>query len=184
MFMTKKIIICLTLILMILNCNNTFSQNSITNNRKAYDVVKKSMKVFLDSIPANMLINYGINSKSEINNATVGNPIAIFSLSNDSVVFTDSWRVPLVINNEYKALFTVFKNKDNEYKIVDFGATILAHDIYLENKKVKLKGLLRVNELRKHYFISDNINGVSEFKSVPNLGKPKMVLKDILNESK
>lgn len=166
------------------NCNLTFSQDSTSNNQKAYDVVQKSMKAFLDSIPSEMLQNYGVNSKSEIDNATIGNPIAVYSLYKDSMVFTDTWRVPLVINDDYKALFTVFKNKDNEYKIVEFGATILAHDIYLENRNVKLKGLLRVNELRKHYFITDNINGVSEFRSIPNLGKQKMVLKDIITETK
>ena len=184
MFMNMKIMSTFFSLVMLMNINNALSQDLNMINQNVINVVENSMKPFLDSIPNEILINYGIKDKGEINKATIGNPIAVYTIAKDSLIFTDTWRVPLIIDNEYKSLFTVFKNVDEEYKIVDFGAILLAQEIFKKSKDNDFKGLLRVYEIRKDFFICDNNEGVFEFQPIPNPEKKKYTLTVILNLTK
>ena len=179
--MKMKIFFAIFLLTMLVNLNNALSQNLSQTNEEVINVVKNTMKPFLDSIPDEILINYGIKDKSEINKATVGNPIAVYTLRNDSVVFTNTWRVPLIIDKEFKSLFTVIKNNDGEFKVVGFGATVLAKEIFSKSNEIELIGLLRVYELQKDFFICDGTNDGQEFQPIPDPEKRKYTLNDILN---
>jgi hypothetical protein len=65
------------------------------------------------------------------------------------------WRVPVIVNGEYRALLNVQK-KDNEYKIADFGASVLAEDIQNvmnENKDKDVSGILRITAITSDFLI-------------------------------
>lgn len=146
--------------------------------------IETSMTLFLEDIPEEQLINYGIKDKSELYLATMGEPVAIYTIEADSIVFTNTWRVPLVIDNEYRALFTIFKTPYEEYKIADFGATLLADVIYQYRKENDLTSMLRVYKLSKDYFISENSQGEFRFQPVPNQEKKQYSLNDIIELTK
>ena len=173
--------ITLLSLLMLININYLFPQGYNIINNDAINAIENSIKPFLDSIPDEILNNYGLKEKGEINKIILGNPIAVYSISNDSLIFTNTWRIPLIIDNDYRSLFTVFRNFDGDYKIVDFGAVLLAHEIFTKSKDFDLKGLLRIYQLHKDFFICINNKGEFEFQPIPNPFKNKYNLTEILN---
>jgi len=154
-------------------------QDSI--NKIIIQVTESSMHHLLDSIPDQLLRNYGINNRNELANATIGKPVGVYNIVNEQLVFTSTWRVPLVIQSEYRALFTVVRDDTGNYKVVDFGATGLAQEIFNQSLSYNIKGLLRVYELRKDFFICDDNKGEYEFQPVPIIEGKKYQLKDVLN---
>lgn len=158
-----------------------FSQDFEPQHRILETSVEKSMSNLLDSIPDELLANYGINNRSELRKATIGNPIAVYTIVGDSIIFTNIWRVPLIIDNDYKSLFTVFKDSKNEYIVVDFGAKLLAREISKIENKDYLTGILRVYELRKDFLIFGNLQSDCEMIAIPNTEQQKYNLSDIMN---
>lgn len=142
--------------------------------------IDTSIMFFLDEIPYEVLINYGIKNKAEIEKATIGNAIAVYTIEKDSLLFTNTWRIPLIIDNEYRALFTVFKNSDDEYKVVDFGAVLLAKEFYKFNKENDFSAILRVYELRKDYFICKDNKSEWKFQPISNQEKKQYSLNELI----
>lgn len=140
-----------------------------------------SIRLFLEEIPSEILSNYGINNQAEINKATIGKPIAVYTIKNGSLSFTNTWRVPLVIDNEYRALFTIHKNSDDEYKIVDFGAVLLAEEFFKFKKENDFSAMLRVYELRTDYFMCEDSVGEWKFQPISNQEKSQYSLNELIN---
>lgn len=164
-----------------MNFSNVFSQNLNMMNKNVVNIVELSMKPFLDNIPDEILINYGIKDRNDINKAIIGNPVPVYTIEKDSLVFTNTWRVPLIINNKCKSLFTVSKNANDEYKIVDFGAVLLAQEILKKSKNNVLIGLLRVYHIHKDFFIiCNNKNNGLKFQPISKRKKKKYTFDDIL----
>jgi len=166
-------------VLFIVLFNTVSAQILQINTEEAKKIVEVTMKPFLKAIPMDMLPNYNIGDTSEINKAVIDNPIPIYYLDHDSLKFSNTWRVPLIINNEYRALFTVLFSNE-AYSIVDFGAAVLAEDIQKYTKEKPILGILRVFTLHKDYFIIKNDNNESLFEPIPVYKNQKLPLSEIV----
>ena len=187
--MNLKIALTFCSLVLLMNAEILFSQDSGITNQYEIHLVEDSMKSFLRNIPSDIIKSYGIKDVIEIDNASTGNPIAVYSITNDSIIFTNSWRVPLIINNEHRALFTVIRGIDNESKIVDFGATLLAQTIFERTNIIgntnNFRGMLRVYELKKDFlFYRDDKTGKLEFYQISDPDVDVMELESILQSIK
>lgn len=182
--MKKKTWWLICALLMMTGGINAFSQNQDLRTMNVMKAVENSTAAFLDNIPDEILANYGIKYRAEIKRASAGLPIAVYTITHDTVSFTNTWRVPLLIDNEHRALFTVFLTPDGEYRIVDFGATILARELSAYQKDKNFRGLLRVYELHKDFLIINDTKGGFEYRPLPASEKKNYSLSDILNSIK
>lgn len=179
--MNIKVIRVFILFVMMINAHGVFCQKIQMPNQMVADVVRNSMGEFLNNIPDKYLGNYGIKNKEEINKIIVGMPLDVFVLFEDSLKFTDTWRVPLILDDEYTSLFTVSKDETGEYNVVDFGATVLAQEISKKGNNNNLRGLLRVYQLKKDFFICQDDDGNFEFHPIPNPDNQSYTLTEVLN---
>lgn len=178
-----KAILKLFLCAILLNGYHVFAQEVPVEleNQNITSAVEASMGIFLDGIPDAALKNYGIKERKEVAKSTIGAPLAVYTMANDTLLFTNTWRVPLVIDDEYRALFTVYKNSDEAFQVVDFGAVKLAQEIDTKRKSDELYGMLRIYELRKDFFIKENKEAGFEFQSVRESEKQSYSLKELLD---
>ncbi len=182
--MNLNILSIFFLLAFLMGTSIAYSQELKINKPDLPDATIISMMRLLDSIPDELLTNYGIKNKDEIKKSAIGNPIAVYTIEKDSLSFTDTWRVPLIIDNEYRALFTVIINSDNKYQVVDYGAVLLAESLYNFSKDNVLLAMLRVYELRKDYFICGNKNAGYIFHSISNLDKRQYSLNELIKMTK
>ncbi len=166
-------------LLFILTFSSLSAQILQDNKEEPKMMVEVMMKPFFKAIPMDMLTYYNIGDTSEINKAVIGNPIPIYYLDHDTLKFSNTWRVPLIINNEYRALFTVLFSNE-AYSIVDYGAAVLAEDIQKYTKETPILGILRVFTLHKDYFIIKNDNNESLFEPIPVYKNQKLPLSEIV----
>lgn len=155
------------------------SQIQIVNIIEPQKMVEATMKPYLKAIPINLLSLYGISDTLEIQKAEVGTPIPVYYIDHDTLQFSNTWRVPLIINNQYRSLFTVLFDRE-AYLIVDFGAVILAQDIQNYIEKTPILGLLRVYPLQRDYFISENNKKELLFDPIPVSKNQKIKLPEII----
>ncbi len=142
-------------------------------------VAKNQIHLFIDNIPETNIGDYGFNNKEEFKKITFDNPVKIYTLIDSGIVFTATWRVPVVVENEYRALLTIIK-ENNEYKAVDYGARLLAKEFF-QQKTDETIGLLRVYELKSDFIIEKTTNEQLKFIPIQN-GKGKSYnLVDIIN---
>lgn len=91
---------------------------------------------FLNRIPVGQEAAYGFRSRSEFVEATPGEPYQMFTLASrgipsgqDYALETlNEWRVPVRVRGESRALLTVTRI-DEQWRVVDFGAALLARDL-------------------------------------------------------
>ncbi len=172
------------------NTNIALFQKTDTNNfsKSLYqysetDIIlqtaKKQINLFIDNIPNENLNDYGFKNKEEFEKISFDTPIKIYTLKDSNIVFTSTWRIPIVIDNEYRALLTIIKENE-EYKIVDFGACVLAKEISAKKTNQTL-GLLRVYEIKSDFIIEGYTK--NQLKFIPIQGsKDKLYdLVDIFN---
>lgn len=181
----KKISLLILILTAFLPADMLFSQETKSVlpdsvNLRIISCVESSKSSFLDNIPEGMLSNYGLNNKDEITKSSIGNPLKVYTILNDQLSFSNTWRVPLVVDKNYRALFSVIIDEKGEYKIVDFGATLLASIIFNESRLNDLQGLLRVYEIKKDFFIYEKQNGEYEYEPIPEVNKAKYSLDEIL----
>jgi hypothetical protein len=126
-----------------------------------------------------MLPKYGINERASLSKASFGQPIVRCKIIDGNLTFTDTYRVPLIIDDKYVALLTVEKRNDNTYDVVSFGGNILAEQLYESRKNKSILGILRVYELKKDFFYiqSDDTNCFIEVQDASNY----CTLEDLLN---
>jgi hypothetical protein len=122
----------------------------------------------LQKIPPGQENLYGFNNRNEFSLSELGNPYAVYTLSSDFfnhiesgnfLEHTGEWRVPVVVNNQDRALLTVIRENGN-WKIVDFGASLLARELQKINQAQKsgnddLK-ILRVFQLQSDFLLLDD----------------------------
>ena len=141
----KKIysIVYLFLILPILIGSNARAQSA-----EAQDVLTAAVagiNHFLEKIPQGEESFYGFQGRDEFSKVQPGNPYRIYTLNNEFystnnienknyITPTDQWIVPLKVNEKYRVLLTIAK-MDGAWKAVNFGAAMLATELYeFENK--------------------------------------------------
>ena len=166
--MKKKAILSIFLLVAIMLAGSAFSQGTAGNEKDMIQAVAGSMKAFLQEIPQDVLPNYGIRNPQEIDKASAGDPVRAYMPENGQLKFTGTWRVPLVISKEYRALFTVVYDPARGYVIVDFGATVLAAEMYRKKLSSGISGILRVYERSRDFFMSENTKGEVMYTPVPN----------------
>ncbi len=116
-------------------------------------IAGQQISSFINDIPQENLNEYGFISKNDFKKISFGTPIAVYRLENSYIIFTSTWRVPIIVDNEYRSLLTIIK-KNYEYQAVDFGAKVLAHE-FSTKKTQNTIGLLRVYELQSDFVINE-----------------------------
>ncbi len=169
------------LLAMLMIARLAFSQEPIIPTPEINEKTKKSFFLFLDDIPSELLANYGINNKAEIKESTIGNPIAVYTIESDSLKFTNTWRIPLIIDNEFRTLFTMYKNSDNEYKVVDFGAVSLGKEFFNFGKETDFSAIIRVYQLRKDFFMFTDKRGEWKFRPIPAKERREYSLNELIS---
>lgn len=159
------------------------SQIQIVNIIEPQKMVEATMKPYLKAIPINLLSLYGISDTLEIQKAEVGTPIPVYYIDHDTLQFSNTWRVPLIINDQFRSLFTVYFDRD-AYLIVDFGAVVLAQDIQKFISSTPIVGLLRVFPLQRDYFISETKSKELLFDPIPVSKNQKIKLTEIIRNIK
>ncbi len=146
-------------------------------NSQIKNLVNTKLVDFLEKIPNGQENLYGFNDRTDFLNCKAGNPIQVLSLDINNVLIKQNvWRVPVILNNEYKILFTVI-NKSNKLEIVDIGGVKLAKELEKHHKNKPLS-LLRIYKAHID-FISNSSGNLDNY-----LFKPlESSLQFILNQS-
>ncbi|MCX6280332.1 MAG: hypothetical protein NTU51_00030 [Bacteroidetes bacterium] len=141
--------------------------------------VQKQFQSFTLNIPENILVNYGFKNREEFKNVTFDTPFRVYIIKDSNIVFGSSWRVPVVVDNEYRALLTIIL-VNGDYQVADFGARVLAGELFAK-KSAQTCGLLRVYELRSDYLIETSSSNQVQFIPVQGPGDKRLGLHDIFN---
>ncbi|MFH0894664.1 MAG: hypothetical protein V2A54_09530 [Bacteroidota bacterium] len=134
---------------------HAIAQNSQASpNEKIKADANKQIPEWLKKIPVGKELSYGFQSRDEFSKATAGDPLSYFTLIKDGLVTSIEFRVPILIDGEYRALLTMQKNGE-EYLAVDFGAKELAKDIQttLKNADVPVSGFVRCIDLHSDFLL-------------------------------
>jgi hypothetical protein len=130
-------------------------------------------KTFLEKIPDGYEAHYGFTDRSEFSKIEIGIPLQVYTINPDSVDENASspkrylqnaneWRVPITVNNEYRALITVVKSGE-KYQAVDFGGTVLAKRIgtITGSRSGCVNSLIRIYSIQSDYILADSagVNG-------------------------
>jgi len=127
--------------------NKNFNEITLTAQKELSQTLKK--------IPVGYEDLYGFRNKSEIENAEIGNPFEFYKLENEELKKTSSFRVPIIVDGEFRALATIEYIGDT-YHIVDFGSTVLANEIQKvcrENPKMSFAGILRLYDIFSDFMV-------------------------------
>ncbi|MCX6286634.1 MAG: hypothetical protein NTY96_05925 [Bacteroidetes bacterium] len=142
-------------------------------------ITENQINSFIETIPGNSLANYGFNSREELQKITFDTPVRVYTLKDSNIVFTSTWRVPVVVDKEYRALLTIIKVNE-EYTLTDFGARVLARELFAK-KSDHTCGLLRVYELRSDYLIEASSGNQVKFIPIQGSKDKLFDLHDIFN---
>jgi hypothetical protein len=159
------------------------SQIQQVNIIEPQKTVEATMIPYLKAIPVNLLSIYGISDTLEIQKAQAGTPIPVYYIDHDTLQFSNTWRVPLIVDGQFRSLFTIYFDRD-AYAIVDFGAVVLAQNIQNYISKTPIVGLLRVFPLQRDYFITQNTSKELFFDPIPVNKNQKIKLPEIIQKIK
>jgi hypothetical protein len=137
------------------------AQNSqASQNEKMKADANKQIPEWLKKIPEGKELSYGFQNRDEFSKATAGDPLPYFTLIKDGLVTSIEFRVPILIDGEYRALLTMQKNGE-EYLAVDFGAKELAKDIQttIRNADVPVSGFVRSIDLHSDFLLMSGSAG-------------------------
>jgi len=165
----KKIyqIILIFLIIGITNINAQTNQIGIISK-----VANAELSDYLNKIPVGQENMFGFNNRGEFFQAEIGIPYEVFTLNTEFfdtkniirtktyIVSTENWRVPIIVNNQHRALLTVSK-VNNQWSVVKIGAKGLAEELDMFNKNhpsIDESNILRVFQLKGDFILtSQNI---------------------------
>lgn len=113
------------------------SLNNITN------IANDQLLSYLEKIPGPFLTNYGITSKSDFVNVSLGEPYQLFYLDNEDIGQinqkqinvkeiiheTNMWYFPVIFDSKYIAILIIDKMNDH-WKAVSFGYSSLSKELF------------------------------------------------------
>jgi len=153
------------LIIVFLHSSVSYGQMNIKKDVLA--AAEKGYVAYLEKIPLDKELLYGFNNRDEFTKVKLGKPYQLMTLSEDFftdptlkqkdyVVPSGEWRIPMIIDKEYRALLTV-SNVDGNWKVVGLGATSLAKEMEVFEKKHPSKNqygrILRVYQSVSDYML-------------------------------
>ena len=133
-------------------------------------VADKELKSYLQKIPYGQEHFFGFENRNEFSQSKIGVPVEVLTLSENFFddekilkdknyfISTGNWRVPVIVNNKYKALLTV-STENNKWRIVKIGAKGLATELdrfkqnHPSNTDIKI---LRVFQLKGDFILTSN----------------------------
>jgi len=138
------------------------SQSKSNEKAKLNTFVKENISSVLNKIPQNKEQQFGFNNREEFDIATIGDALQLIHYGDTLNGENYIWRVPILVNGEYRALLTIYQDS-NGYKIADFGAAVLAKDIQQkinQNPNRIIYGILRIHSISGDFLIvkGDNID--------------------------
>lgn len=146
------------MVLLFLNNRTVLSQDIENENKQIFLFIKENISNTLNKIPENQEKSFGFNNRTEFESVTIGNAIQLYTISDSIINKHPIWRVPIIVNGEYRALVTVHKDNNN-YKTGDFGATVLANDIQqkiIKNPDKVILGIFRIYAINSDFLIVKN----------------------------
>ena len=153
------------LIIVFLLSSTTYGQKNISKDVLA--AAEKGYAAYLEKIPADKESLYGFNNREEFSKIKLGKPYQLMTLSKeffsdptlknkDYIVPSGDWRIPVIIDKEYRALLTV-SYFDGNWKVVGLGATSLARELEVFEKEHPSKNqygkILRVYQSVSDYML-------------------------------
>jgi hypothetical protein len=125
-------------------------------------------ETFLGKIPDGYETQYGFKDRSEFSKIEIGVPLKVFTMNPDSIdekggasrmylKDVNEWRVPVTINNEYRALITVVKS-GGKFQAVDFGGVVLAKRIGTITGSYSgyVNNIVRIYSIQSDYILADS----------------------------
>jgi len=131
-------------------------------------VANEELISFLQKIPVGQENMFGFTNRGEFSQAEIGDPYEVFTLSLEFfdtkniirnktyIVSTENWRVPIIVNNQHRALLTVSK-VNNQWSVVKLGAKGLAEELDIFNKNhpsINESNILRVFQLKSDFILT------------------------------
>ena len=124
-----------------------------------------SVEKALNLIPVGQEKNFGFTTREEFADSKLGVPLLVTKIKSDGELsMQNEWRVPVVVNNEYRVLLTVIKNANGEFEIVDLGGSSLAKEF----NTITINGK-RPNILLRSYDFKIDFLSVNELINAPGL---------------
>jgi len=138
-----------------------FSQDQDTARQSVINIAERQLHAFIDPIPDNQVADYGFLTKSEYKKIKLGDPVPVYTLEDSVMVFTQTWRVPIVVDQEYRSFLTV-AIIGNVMQATDFGAMELARE-FGRRKTGRTIGMLRSYILHTDYLMEKGAGNELEF---------------------
>jgi hypothetical protein len=118
---------------------SSFAYGQMNISKDVLAAAEDGYASYLEKIPADRESLYGFNNREEFAKVKFGKPYLIMILNEDFfndpelkdkdyLIPSGEWRVPLMIDKEFRALLTVAE-VDGTWKVVGFGATSLAKEL-------------------------------------------------------
>jgi hypothetical protein len=149
----------------------TSTLGSIINAQEINLAIDQVLFEWLQKIPVGFEKQYGFENRDEFIIAKTGKPYEVFTLrpsfftgqvipDSNYLISAGEWRVPILVNNSYRALLTVIK-VNSGWQIVDLGAVSLAKELDEMNRSLDLSDspsikIIRIYQLQCDFLTTDN----------------------------
>lgn len=161
----SKLLCCLTLSLLISSSFLKAQSIGISDNEIRNIALNESPE-FLNNIPVGQEMLYGFENRDQFKSVTTGQPLQLLSLSSESItpdnnsavnlIPHNEWLVPLIVNNNIKAMITVTMH-EGRYQAVDFGAKDFANELNsfkeITGNANKNISILRIYRLQSDFLV-------------------------------
>ena len=163
--------ICLAFLSLAQLASAGFSQSNTiptdANEASVQTAAMADLEAFLGKIPEGREIEYGFRNREEFRRAKLGTPVQVFTIHPESMregidpgrgymVPLNEWRVPVIVEGEYRTLLTV-AIVNNALKTVELGGELLAKEMMKLGEKEPngRKAMLRLYRLRCDFLVID-----------------------------
>ncbi len=167
----------LALLIVALGCSSPKKQIQADSHHGAAANKAGQLKKILSKVPAGAESEYGFDSRSEMDSASLGEEFTAMRWNGAGLDTSREHQYPLLANGEFRA-FVTFAESADSLLAVDFGATGLAREVQSVLKKfpeAQFGGLVRVYEIKGDFLclIIKNVDYYAPLESVRRKMPPK-----------
>ena len=167
---TKRVVYALVVFSLFLLIFPASSMSSETAPQEVVQAAMDGLGSFLKAIPTSDLRHYGFSDKEDLNQATLGKPFRVYTITPDKVLSytpqmelfsivspTNLWFFPVLYRGEVRTILTVDKMK-GKWKAVAIGSSGLARQLKkVEDKWPESEGyehkFVRIYQARSDFVI-------------------------------